>query len=106
MKDIKQELAKLLSNYRVSDGRTSEENYLQLMQQAYNLGAESKWISVEDELPKPFTHILLYTDDGRFTGELETYDNHTIDKEWSIGDYNYPFSKVTHWQPLPPPPTL
>lgn len=101
MKDIKQELEKLIENrFRPDSNKplfscisisTDKEAILNLMQQAYNLGAESKWISVKDELPTRGVRVLVIDNDGDCFVDLITgLDG--ADLQWD--DY-------THWQPLP-----
>lgn len=57
-----------------------------------------EWISVEDRLP---THedgkVLIYTAYGISIGEK------TVSNRWR-GDNAIP-KQITHWMPLPPPPT-
>lgn len=61
---------------------------------------ENKWISVKDELPKDDNQKLLFTNEFGFY-RVASYD---LDfKEWVDLD-DYPLD-VTHWMPLPKPPT-
>ena len=67
--------------------------------------AVPQWISVEDEMPKPYVDVLVY-------GITHTYGReHTFMKEsYYCGDDDGYFfcedtdTSVTHWMPLPPPP--
>ena len=64
-----------------------------------------KWISVEDELPKPFEYVLLFNKDwnkvrlgwNHIHGQWFDCENYT-----KIGDIS---NGVTHWMPLPKTPT-
>jgi hypothetical protein len=74
----------------------------------------NKWISVEEKLPKHFQEVMFYVDpyeegpsEGYYIGYLDSEDLcfrvrmyvPKIDSYWEeIKD------RVTHWQPLPPPP--
>ena len=68
-------------------------------QSGYNEGiAKSRWISVDDELPKNKEHVFItdgeYTDTGFY--EYTFYEWQPCEK-W-LGD-------ITHWMPLPAPPS-
>ena len=59
------------------------------------------WVNVEDRLPKKFEKVILFDKDGfgAITGRLGSvgwYLEETLDLS----------SNVTHWMPLPEPPTL
>ena len=68
-------------------------------QSGYNEGiAKSRWISVDDELPK--NKELVFITDGEYTdtGFYEyTFDEWQPCEKW-LGD-------ITHWMPLPAPPS-
>ena len=55
-----------------------------------------EWISVDDELPKPFESVLVFRD-----GKI------SIDYNEGNGWFAYDFNgkRVTHWMPLPLAPT-
>lgn len=53
------------------------------------------WISIDDRLPDAYKHVIACDADGYIT---ITFHN----KQWR--DENSDIGKVTHWQPLPPPP--
>ncbi len=56
-----------------------------------------KWISVEDRLPEPDTHLIICHDDG-LVGTAY-FSKHLFQRDWrSI------FSDVAHWMPLPSAP--
>lgn len=58
----------------------------------------SNWINVKDRLPEISGWFLVY-----YCGEIEVLHFNKKDKEWkdTMGDV----MKVTHWQPLPEPPS-
>jgi hypothetical protein len=59
-----------------------------------------KWIRVEDGLPEKHTYVLVYSE------EIDDfkYDIGLLNEDlgWDCLGWNYP---VTHWQPLPTPPS-
>ncbi len=61
------------------------------------------WINVKNQMPEPMEWVLGYTATGRY--EVVRYD-HIMD-DWDRVISNYCLSKgsVTHWKPLPEPPT-
>lgn len=65
-----------------------------------------EWIKVSDRLPKELETVLLctslcYVTQGYLTG-LKTKDKLHIWHETYIGNQ---YHNVTHWMPLPKPPT-
>ena len=70
-------------------------------------GMVGGWISVEDRLPKLYTEVLIHPRPTAYCceGEVDTQGR------WSCGEYETGFGhhqiacEVTHWMPLPPPPT-
>lgn len=61
------------------------------------------WISVEDRLPEKDQDVLYFFEvtgvhSGKYLGIHDGYECFGGDKGWLCGD-------VTHWQPLPAPPT-
>ena len=69
--------------------------------------AQSEWISVEDRLPEIGTRVLLC---GRYEGKgiiayctIGYFDGKTYREHWGA-DINTT-AAITHWQPLPTPPT-
>ena len=70
-------------------------------------GMAGGWISVEDRLPKLYTEVLIHPRPTAYCceGEVDTQGR------WSYGEYETGFGhhqiacEVTHWMPLPPPPT-
>lgn len=64
------------------------------------------WISVKDRLPEVDSRVLwqgAFSDEYKFTGRLRR------NGEWEyisvVADVEHCLSDVTHWMPLPPPPT-
>lgn len=64
---------------------------------------EMKWIDVKQELPQEDIDVLAYLEDGAQCRALVN------DGEWfehaTTGDYEMVNFEVTHWMPLPDPPT-
>ena len=69
-----------------------------------------EWISVEDRLPEPSlleqldVHsdwILVHLIYGTITSSMFYHER----RSWYFGTHTEPFEKVTHWMPLPKPPT-
>ena len=57
----------------------------------------SGWIKVEDRLPEPYIHVLVYDQPEGEMGFARIKHN-----AWDVYFHQI---NVTHWQPLPQPPT-
>jgi len=75
--------------------------------------SDLEWISVEDRLPEEHDIVDVYCSDGRNT-EIEFYDGgfYGPEQDFSVDDCGYGclsntdlINDVTHWMPLPEPPT-
>ncbi len=63
---------------------------------------QGKWVSVETELPPAFCDVLCYS--PLFTiPRVGFYDSDF--KRMTVPSVNNRKPTVTHWQPIPPPPT-
>lgn len=116
MKDIKQELEKLIKDYYQPNQdnplfacialSTDKEAILTLMEQAYNLGAESKWIPISESLPEVGEKVLVYFESGNILmGKLmneNKWKAFYIDSFSSVNEEN----PITHYQFLPQPPIV
>jgi hypothetical protein len=58
----------------------------------------SEWISVNDRLPELAVSVLAWKPCGPFVG---FYDDDT----WTVTTDQYSECGITHWMPLPKPPT-
>ncbi|OOF81814.1 DUF551 domain-containing protein [Rodentibacter caecimuris] len=58
----------------------------------------NRWISVNDELPTEQGYYLGYCSYWRNPYEILEYDE-------DLGDFTECSMEITHWQPLPAPPT-
>jgi hypothetical protein len=85
----------------------SAESRLQAVTEAH------RWIPVEEKLPKRFDNVLVAhtdTSDGSLT--VEEAQMQFDDPKWCLvrtapcDDAIYLDQQVTHWQPLPAPPTV
>ena len=60
----------------------------------------SEWISVEDRLPNIGQNVLTY--DGHNRVFCSVRQNHQFKIHYTVWDHD----NVTHWMPLPEPPTI
>ena len=70
---------------------------------------ESKWISVEDELPNEEQLVLLLCKNGAMFVGYEKYNSYEQEPRWRIktalnSTKLLNKGRVTHWMPLPEPP--
>ena len=73
--------------------------YLGFMDGAEWADSHPHWISVEDELPKIETEVLMVS--SGYTGPLYGYRCNDGKKGWyCYNDDNY-WHNITHWMPLP-----
>lgn len=66
----------------------------------------NKWINVEDKLPSKDQDVLIYK--GNYIGDMMYVYTYLGNNEWE-DEYGY-WSRtddegITHWMPLPTPPT-
>lgn len=77
-----------------------EENMFTAWCAAKSHAAQSEWINVEDRLPENNTYVLAVTSRGLVI--IDRVCDYGRGKEWVSGHSDNP---ITHWQPLPAPPT-
>ena len=95
-------------------GYVRVENYELLAKRLAQLEQQTQWISVEERLPLEkdsgvvFDSVTVLVTDGSLvkTAEYARGGAH-IDAPWSDWSMycEIPASHITHWMPLPPPPT-
>lgn len=60
----------------------------------------SEWIKCEEQLPQQNEEVLVF---GESWGTVVAFLNHH--GNWDDGDFYADISGITHWMPLPEPPT-
>ena len=70
----------------------------------------NEWISVKDELPQIFVDVLVHPQhdtpySSKITAELDSDGFWVVQCEDSHYCYDEIIKGVTHWMPLPKPPT-
>jgi len=67
-----------------------------------------KWISVKERLPETQMNVLVVKENGKVF-EMSYHAPFDSDKRifqwWAFGKYIDQHNQVTHWMPLPEPPT-
>lgn len=67
-----------------------------------NISPNNKWISVDERLPEDEQDCIIYTGTQMFDGAIYWQS----DKVWHVSEVgDLSTTEVTHWQPLPSPPT-
>lgn len=73
----------------------------------------TEWISVKDRLPEPYQRAIVWVEcdkcrkkEFHYHNCLATgYEIHAVNlMTWVDNDWNYRYSNVTHWMPLPDKP--
>jgi hypothetical protein len=59
---------------------------------------QTRWRSVEEELPGDDREVLAFTNDGEY------YVATALDGKWRADSFTDLGETATHWQPLPPAP--
>ena len=97
--DERNELIKLIYCTPISsyDNRTKEELVADLVL-ASGYRKQSEWISVEDRLPEEDVRVLVWLNTNRSYTKIDT--DRRFEGKWVRWA-----SDVTHWMPLPTPPT-
>jgi len=64
------------------------------------------WIIVDDRLPEDMFYVLVRTVSGRIITATYVVDEPNLERYWHLSDGELlDFDFVTHWQPLPQPPS-
>ena len=63
----------------------------------------SKWINVWEKMPEPGEDVLTFNSHNKDQAVLFVWDGRFCDNSGS--HHNYPEGRITHWMPLPAPPT-
>ena len=85
-------------------GRESEFECRSLMQK-YAQEMMPKWVSVEDHLPEKDGYTLVYRPDQLYT-RVEVLHFIKSLRSWPEDEGGGDHSGITHWMPLPAPPTV
>ena len=79
----------------------NKEGYILLIQKAPTADvAEVKWIDVNERLPEKNVRVLVYLKENACDYTRIDTDRRIDNGQWIRWGYN-----VTHWQPLPEPPS-
>lgn len=70
----------------------------------------SGWIKCSERYPDNGVYVLVYFNEGQavaFCGDVLDHNKKYMHKYWADEEYacSYGGGEVTHWQPLPPPPS-
>lgn len=69
------------------------------MRQIKYATGDSMWISVEDRLPETIGDYIVFGDG------MIAWSFFNSSKKWVASGHNHFYEGITHWQPLPQPPT-
>jgi len=65
-----------------------------------------KWIDINKVQPRKGVEVLVYsTENGIKQDRYDHYNKNQDNKYWFYGDKEEYETSVTHWMPLPEPPT-
>lgn len=103
-REEREKVEKRFDELHKASGITLPDEIIQAMKNAYVAGADyaidkfaPRWISVEDELPEYNQKVLWCWDDGLIS--IGRIGRVALDEQHNEDGY------ITHWMPLPAPPT-
>lgn len=104
-KELLERIKKYL-DFVPDDFRYDTPNNLVLMlEESYEALNKSKWISVEDRLPRLYQRVITFTQDADGDPFIWMANWNGHDKGCGfIASNGHRDKTVTHWQPLPSPP--
>jgi hypothetical protein len=65
-----------------------------------------RWISVEERLPEHDNEVIVFERDSFIGDRVTTAFYHADENKWRFFADSYACHPITHWQPLPAPPTI
>jgi hypothetical protein len=66
----------------------------------------NRWISVEERLPEHDNEVIVFERDSFIGDRVTTAFYHADENKWRFFADSYACHPITHWQPLPAPPTI
>lgn len=86
------------------DERCSDFDYVLEKPEIVDYPKDDNWIKCSDRLPDEHDSVIVFTPPDDVRVAWLRHDDESK-KGYYFTDINMPYDFVTHWQPLPPPPT-
>ena len=86
------------------DERCSDFDYVLEKPEIVAYPKDDDWIKCSERLPGEYESVIVFTPPDDVRAAWLRYDD-KCEKGYYFTDINIPYDFVTHWQPLPPPPT-